>query len=117
LSIAALFQGGHELHDENARPFGLEPSGVDVVLLTDARLDLCGRLPLFCRQGFRGEIISTSATRDPARLVLLYPAHLHEEAARRHNLNGHRGGRRSSTRSTRSTPSTGSGALPPAANP
>lgn len=93
MSIAALFQGGHELHDENARPFGLEPSGRDVVLLTHAHLDPCGRLPLFCRQGFRGETISTLATRDPARLVLLDPAHLHEEEARCHHRHGHRGGR------------------------
>lgn len=88
-----MFRGGHELHDENARPFGLEPSGVDVVPLTDARLDHCGRLPLFCRQGVRGEIISTLATRDLARLVLLDPAHLHEEEARCHHRHGHRGGR------------------------
>jgi len=84
LSIAALFQGGHALHDKNAGPFGFEPSGIDIVLLTHAHLDHCGRLPLLCRQGFRGEIIPAPApapapaTRDPARPVLPGSAHLHE---------------------------------------
>ncbi|WP_207545903.1 MBL fold metallo-hydrolase [Salipiger thiooxidans] len=78
MPIAALFQGGHALHDKNARPFGFEPSGIDIVLLTHAHLDHCGRLPLLCRQGFRGEIIPASATRAPARLVLPGSAHLHQ---------------------------------------
>ena len=88
-----MFQGGHELHDDNARPFGFDPAGIDVVLLTHAHLDHCGRLPLLCKQGFRGEILSTSATRDLARLVLLDSAHLHEEEARRRHRHGHRGGK------------------------
>ncbi|WP_217703868.1 MBL fold metallo-hydrolase [Salipiger sp. HF18] len=78
MPIAAVFQGGHALHDKNAGPFGFEPSGIDIVLLTHAHLDHCGRLSLLCRQGFRGEIIPASATRDPARPVLPGSAHLHE---------------------------------------
>ncbi|MBY6005705.1 MBL fold metallo-hydrolase [Salipiger bermudensis] len=88
-----MFQGGHELRDDNAGPFGFDPAGIDLVLLTHAHLDHCGRLPLLCKQGFRGEILATSATRDLARLVLLDSAHLHEEEARRHHRHGHRGGR------------------------
>ncbi|EEX12161.1 metallo-beta-lactamase family protein [Citreicella sp. SE45] len=50
------------------------------MLLTHAHLDHCGRLPLLCRQGFRGEIIPAPAPaiRDPARPVLPGSAHLHE---------------------------------------
>jgi metallo-beta-lactamase family protein len=77
-----LFQGSRELHEENADAFGFEPGKVDFVLLTHAHLDHCGRLPLLVKRGFRGEIITTSASRELVRLVLLDAAHLQEEEAR-----------------------------------
>ncbi len=76
-----LYQGGHELAEENARPFGFEPRDIDHLLLTHAHLDHCGRIPLLVRRGFRGEIISTGATRELARLVMLDAASLQEEEA------------------------------------
>jgi metallo-beta-lactamase family protein len=78
-----MFQGGHELKEDNAEPFGFDPRQIDVLLLTHAHLDHCGRIPLLVKQGFRGEIICTAATRDLARLVMLDSAHLHEEEAKR----------------------------------
>jgi metallo-beta-lactamase family protein len=77
-----MYQGGRELHEENAEPFGFDPAAIDYVLLTHAHLDHCGRLPLLVQRGFRGEIITTSASRELARLVLLDAAHLQEEEAR-----------------------------------
>jgi metallo-beta-lactamase family protein len=77
-----LFQGGRELAEENSEPFGFDPADIDVVLLTHAHLDHCGRLPLLVKQGFRGEIVTTAASRELARLVLIDAAHLHEEEAR-----------------------------------
>ncbi|MBV9426619.1 MAG: MBL fold metallo-hydrolase [Bradyrhizobiaceae bacterium] len=76
-----LFQGGRELNEENAAPFGFDASAIDLVLLTHAHLDHCGRLPLLDKRGFRGEIITTGATRELARLVMLDAAHLQEEDA------------------------------------
>ena len=78
-----LFQGSRELHEENAEPFGFEPRAIDILLLTHAHLDHCGRIPLLSKRGFRGEIITTAASRDLARLVMLDSAHLQEEEARR----------------------------------
>ena len=78
-----LLQGGREIERDNAEPFGFDPKTIDAVLLTHAHLDHCGRLPLLVKQGFRGKIISTAATRDLARVVLLDSAHLQEEEARR----------------------------------
>ena len=75
-----LFQGSRELADENAGDFGFDPAGVDVVLLTHAHLDHCGRLPLLTKRGFHGEIIATGATRELARLVMLDAAHMQDEA-------------------------------------
>lgn len=88
-----MFQGGHELKEENVGDFGFDPASIDVLLLTHAHLDHCGRIPLLVNRGFRGDIICTAATRDLARLVILDSAHLHEEEARRrqrHSEKGHK---------------------------
>jgi metallo-beta-lactamase family protein len=74
-----LYQGGRELEEENSEPFGFDPKQIDFVLLTHAHLDHCGRLPLLAKRGFRGEIITTAATRELARLVMVDAAHLQEE--------------------------------------
>jgi len=77
-----LYQGGHEIVEENSAPFGFDPAEIDYLLLTHAHLDHCGRIPLLARQGFSGEIITTSATIELARLVMLDSAGLQEEEAR-----------------------------------
>ena len=76
-----MFQGGRELAEENAEPFGFDAAQIDYLLLTHAHLDHCGRIPLLARRGFQGEIITTSASRELARLVMLDAAHLQEEEA------------------------------------
>jgi metallo-beta-lactamase family protein len=77
-----LYQGGRELAEENAEDFGFDPASIDFLLLTHAHLDHCGRIPLLTKRGFKGEIITTSASRELARLVMLDSAHLQEEEAR-----------------------------------
>jgi metallo-beta-lactamase family protein len=78
-----LYQGLREVADENRKPVGFDPRDIDCLLLTHAHLDHCGRIPLLVKNGFRGEIVTTAATRELARLVLLDAAHLQEEDARR----------------------------------
>ena len=78
-----LYQGSRELNEENSGDFGFDPAAIDVLLLTHAHLDHCGRIPLLAKRGFRGEIIATSATRELARLVMLDSARLQEEDAAR----------------------------------
>ncbi|MBC3872419.1 MBL fold metallo-hydrolase RNA specificity domain-containing protein [Undibacterium flavidum] len=77
-----LFQGGRDLSEENQEDFGFDAASIDFVLLTHAHLDHCGRLPLLVKRGFKGEIITTSASKDLTRLVLLDSAHLQEADAR-----------------------------------
>ncbi len=77
-----LYQGGRELVEENTEPFGFEAASIDYLLLTHAHLDHCGRIPLLVKHGFRGEIVTTAASRELARLVLLDAGHLQEEEAR-----------------------------------
>lgn len=80
-----LFQGSRELDEDNAEEFGFDPKAIDFLLLTHAHLDHCGRLPLLDRRGFKGEVITTAATRELARLVMLDSAGLQEEEARYRN--------------------------------
>lgn len=77
-----LHQGGRDLDEENARPFGFEPAEIDCVLLTHAHLDHCGRLPLLVDRGYRGDVIATAATRELAHVVMQDAAHVQEEEAR-----------------------------------
>jgi metallo-beta-lactamase family protein len=77
-----MYQGGRELVEENAGDFGFDPDAIDFLLLTHAHLDHCGRIPLLTRRGFTGEIITTAASIELARLVLLDAAGLQEEEAR-----------------------------------
>jgi metallo-beta-lactamase family protein len=87
-----LFQGGREQDRANAEPFGFDPASIDVLLLTHAHLDHCGRIPKLVREGFRGRILATAATRDLARIVMLDAASLQEEDARRAQRSGRRHG-------------------------
>ncbi len=78
-----LFQGSRELEEDNADPFAFDPAAIDMLLLTHAHLDHCGRIPLLVKRGFKGEIVATDATRDLTRLVLMDSAKLQEEEADR----------------------------------
>ncbi|WP_455200042.1 MBL fold metallo-hydrolase RNA specificity domain-containing protein [Kaarinaea lacus] len=77
-----MYQGSREIVEENAEPFGFDPAAIDYLLLTHAHLDHCGRIPLLVKRGFTGEIITTAATIELARLVMLDAAGLQEEEAR-----------------------------------
>lgn len=78
-----LYQGGWEIENENHGDFGFDPAEIDYLLLTHAHLDHCGRIPLLVNRGFSGEIITTAASRELARLVMLDSAHINEEEAAR----------------------------------
>ena len=76
-----MYQGDRELVAENSEPFGFDPASIDYLLLTHAHLDHCGRIPLLVKRGFKGEVITTAATVELARLVMLDSAGLQEEEA------------------------------------
>lgn len=83
-----LFQGSRKLSEENAQPFGFDPSSIDFLLLTHAHLDHCGRIPLLVKRGFRGRIFTTAATVELTKLVLLDAAALQVEALHRNHNHG-----------------------------
>jgi len=78
-----LYQGGREIEEENEEPFGFDPESIDILLLTHGHLDHCGRIPLLVKRGFQGEIVTTAASRELARLVMLDSAHIQEEESAR----------------------------------
>ncbi len=72
-----MFQGKNE--DKNKDSFDFDVSEVKYVILTHGHLDHVGRLPILYKQGFRGDVITTKATWDVARVVLEDASHLMEE--------------------------------------
>src|SRR3990172_3239218 len=65
-----LYQGRREEAAQINRRFPFEPAIIDAVILSHAHLDHCGNLPMLVKQGFRGSIYCTPATRDIAAIVL-----------------------------------------------
>jgi len=65
-----LFQGSRFSEERNRNPFPFDPKAIDAVLVTHAHIDHVGRIPKLLRDGFRGKIFSTFATRDLSRLML-----------------------------------------------
>ncbi len=84
-----LFQGYKVLRERNWRPFPVDPGGIDAVLLTHAHVDHSGYLPALVRDGFRGPVVTTAATRDLCGILLPDSARIQEEDARRANKHGY----------------------------
>ena len=83
-----LFQGLKQLRLRNWDRFPLPADAVDAVVLTHAHIDHSGYLPALARQGFRGPVFATEATRDLAALMLPDSGHLQEEDAEFANRHG-----------------------------
>lgn len=87
-----LFQGLKNLRELNWEKLPVQPERIDAVILTHAHLDHSGYLPRLIRDGFRGRIYATEATRDVAELILMDSAFLQEKDAEflnRHHLSKH----------------------------
>ncbi len=77
-----LFQGYKQLRERNRADFPVPPDSIDTLLLTHAHLDHSGYIPALVRDGFRGQVHCTFATRDLCELLLLDSGYLQEEEAR-----------------------------------
>lgn len=64
-----LIQGQEFSETKNAEPFPYNPSEIAVLVVTHAHLDHIGRIPKLVRDGFRGVIWSTPATRELAAVM------------------------------------------------
>ncbi len=79
-----VFQGKGSSR-RNEPPFPFDPESIDFVVVTHAHLDHIGRLPLLVREGFKGQILSTRATYELARLSLADSVSIMAHDARREN--------------------------------
>jgi metallo-beta-lactamase family protein len=65
-----MFQGmGVETDDLNEK-FGFDPSSIDFLLLSHAHIDHTGLIPKLVKEGFKGKIVCTPATKDLTEILL-----------------------------------------------
>ncbi|MDO4311474.1 MAG: MBL fold metallo-hydrolase [Eubacteriales bacterium] len=81
---------GPDLYENQEIP--VNAADIDYVLLTHAHIDHSGKIPLLCRQGFQGEIVTTFATADLCNIMLRDSAHIQEFEAEWRNRKGKRSG-------------------------
>lgn len=65
----------------NRAAFDFLPEEIDYIFITHAHLDHSGMLPRVVKEGFKGKIITTSATRDLLELMLYDSANIQESDA------------------------------------
>ncbi len=73
-----LYQGRRADAYERNRHFLFNPGEVDAMVLSHAHIDHSGNLPNLCKQGYRGNIYSTFATRDLCQIMLADSARIQE---------------------------------------
>ncbi len=74
-----LFQGRRKEAFERNRQFPFDPTRIDAVILSHAHIDHSGNLPSLVRQGYRGPIWATPATRDLCTIMLRDSAFIQEQ--------------------------------------
>ena len=71
-----LFQGKRKEAFEMNRTGFRAGSDIDVLILSHAHIDHSGNIPSLVRNGFKGDIYTTPATRDLSAIMLLDSAHI-----------------------------------------
>ncbi len=78
-----LEQGSEFADESNREDFPFNPADIDVLLITHAHTDHIGRIGKLVKDGFKGVIYSTPATRDLAGVMIPDALHLLEMDAKR----------------------------------
>ncbi len=94
-----MFQGRRKECDLKNRNLPFDASKIDAVILSHAHIDHSGGLPILVKNGFKGPIYSTFATRDLCNYMLMDSAYIQEKDAEymkarleKKRANGHGGG-------------------------
>lgn len=81
-----LFQGRRKETEVKNRELGFDAGQIDAVILSHAHIDHSGGLPFLVKNGFKGPIYSTFASRDLCNYMLLDSAYIQEKDAEYVNL-------------------------------
>jgi metallo-beta-lactamase family protein len=80
-----MFQGSKDNVRRNYEDFVFEPRKYKALLLTHAHLDHCGRIPKLVKDGFKGKIYCTNATRELAFIIMTDAAKIAAEDTKHEN--------------------------------
>ncbi len=80
-----LYQGNDDAMDDFNDNFFFKADTIDAVILSHAHIDHAGRLPLLVKNGYRGPIYCTPATRSLCSIMLMDSAMIQERDAEYHN--------------------------------
>jgi len=83
-----LFQGLKSLRLKNWDEFPIDPSEISCIILTHAHIDHSGYIPRLIKNGFKGKIYSTEATKEVCKILLPDCGYLLEEEAAYLNKTG-----------------------------
>lgn len=73
-----MYQGKGLETDYLNRRLGFEPESINYLILSHAHIDHSGLIPFMYKNGFRGSVICTSATRDLCSIMLPDSGHIQE---------------------------------------
>ena len=85
-----MFQGGKELEKRNWKIQPYQAKDLLFILLTHAHIDHSGLIPKLVKEGFRGKVICTKATRDLCEVMLQDSGRIQETEAEWQNRKGKR---------------------------
>lgn len=80
---AGLNQESEKLNFQNRLPSGMKASDIDFGIFSHAHIDHTGYFPRLVKEGFRGAVYATAATRDLVSILLPDCGYLQEEEAKR----------------------------------
>jgi metallo-beta-lactamase family protein len=70
------FQGSRAESDRKNRTLGISTDKIEAAILTHGHLDHCGLFPLLTKNGYKGNIYATPASRDIASLIMMDSANI-----------------------------------------